>query len=174
MHRLSAGACLLYTSAVYSDYTSLSICKDNIITLSAGIFNNGELMDDVSGITFWVDDSSVLELKKTGVADKRRYTCLLYTSRRPELNYKMLAEVDPKRPKLPEDVQEQVNINTVSYTHLDVYKRQHLLCKINVDFTFFKVCVCNDFVESAFQLTDVRFNIGSDVFDHIVADGIAV
>lgn len=60
--------------AVYSDYTSLSICKDNIITLSAGIFNNGELMDDVSGITFWVDDSSVLELKKTGVADKRRYT----------------------------------------------------------------------------------------------------
>lgn len=29
-------------------------------------------MDDVSGITFWVDDSSVLELKKTGVADKRR------------------------------------------------------------------------------------------------------
>lgn len=31
--------------------------------------------------------------------------------RRPELNYKMLAEVDPKRPKLPEDVQEQVNIN---------------------------------------------------------------
>ena len=31
--------------------------------------------------------------------------------RRPELNYKLLAEVDPKRPKLPEDVQEQVNIN---------------------------------------------------------------
>ena len=31
--------------------------------------------------------------------------------RRPELNYKMLAEGDPKRPKLPEDVQEQVNIN---------------------------------------------------------------
>ena len=31
--------------------------------------------------------------------------------RRPELNYKMLVEVDPKRPKLPEDVQEQVNIN---------------------------------------------------------------
>ena len=31
--------------------------------------------------------------------------------RRPELNYKMLAEVDPKRPKLPEDVQEQVTIN---------------------------------------------------------------
>ena len=31
--------------------------------------------------------------------------------RRPELNYKMLEEVDPKRPKLPEDVQEQVNIN---------------------------------------------------------------
>lgn len=33
------------------------------------------------------------------------------TDPRPELNYKLLAEVDPKRPKLPEDVQEQVNIN---------------------------------------------------------------
>ena len=31
--------------------------------------------------------------------------------RRPEQNYKMLAEVDPNRPELPEDVQEQVNIN---------------------------------------------------------------
>lgn len=31
--------------------------------------------------------------------------------RRPELNYKQLAPLDPKRPELPEDVQEQVNIN---------------------------------------------------------------
>ena len=42
--------------------------------------------------------------------------------RRPELNYKMLAEVDPKRPKLPEDVQEQVNIN-IKY---DGYIRRQL------------------------------------------------
>ena len=31
--------------------------------------------------------------------------------RRPELTYEMLAEIDPARPKLPHDVQEQVNIN---------------------------------------------------------------
>lgn len=31
--------------------------------------------------------------------------------RRPELNYKQLEPLDPKRPELPEDVQEQVNIN---------------------------------------------------------------
>ena len=42
--------------------------------------------------------------------------------RRPELNYKMLAEVDPKRPELPEDVQEQVNIN-IKY---DGYIRRQL------------------------------------------------
>lgn len=31
--------------------------------------------------------------------------------RRPELNYQMLADIDPTRPELPEDVQEQVDIN---------------------------------------------------------------
>ena len=31
--------------------------------------------------------------------------------RRPELNYMALAPIDPERPALPEDVQEQVNIN---------------------------------------------------------------
>ena len=31
--------------------------------------------------------------------------------RRPELNYDMLAPIDPDRPELPDDVREQVNIN---------------------------------------------------------------
>ena len=31
--------------------------------------------------------------------------------RRPELNYDLLYELDPERPKLPDDVREQVNIN---------------------------------------------------------------
>ena len=31
--------------------------------------------------------------------------------RRPELTYEMLADIDPARPQLPFDVQEQVNIN---------------------------------------------------------------
>ena len=37
---------------------------------------------------------------------------------RPELSYEILAELDEDRPILP-----------VSYTHLDVYKRQDLLCR---------------------------------------------
>ena len=70
--------------------------------------------------------------------------------KRPELNYFLLAEIDPVRPVIPRDAAEQVNINLkyegysnrqmkqveqfkklenrrpVSYTHLDVYKRQVL------------------------------------------------
>ena len=50
-------------------------------------------------------------LEKYGSTLLKSGTTLAELIRRPELNYKMLAEVDPKRPKLPEDVQEQVNIN---------------------------------------------------------------
>ncbi|HIX16607.1 MAG TPA: tRNA uridine-5-carboxymethylaminomethyl(34) synthesis enzyme MnmG, partial [Candidatus Hungatella pullicola] len=38
-------------------------------------------------------------------------TTLAELVKRPELNYFMLTELDDKRPKLPYDVQEQVNIN---------------------------------------------------------------
>lgn len=38
-------------------------------------------------------------------------TTLAELVKRPELNYFVLAEIDEKRPVLPEDVQEQVNIN---------------------------------------------------------------
>ncbi len=38
-------------------------------------------------------------------------TSLVELIRRPELNYDMLASIDPDRPKLPEEVREQVNIN---------------------------------------------------------------
>ena len=38
--------------------------------------------------------------------------------RRPELDYDKLAEIDTDRPDLPAEV------TAVSYTHLDVYKRQ--------------------------------------------------
>lgn len=38
-------------------------------------------------------------------------TTLVELIRRPELNYEMLAELDPARPDLPSDVMEQVNIN---------------------------------------------------------------
>ena len=38
-------------------------------------------------------------------------TSLTELIRRPELNYDMLAPIDPKRPELPAEVKEQVNIN---------------------------------------------------------------
>ena len=38
-------------------------------------------------------------------------TTLAELIRRPELNYEILAEIDPERPQLPWDVKEQVNIN---------------------------------------------------------------
>lgn len=58
---------------IYSDYKNLSIRKDSTITLSAGVIVNGELIKDVSGITFQTEDSSVLSFSDTGVKDNRRY-----------------------------------------------------------------------------------------------------
>jgi tRNA uridine 5-carboxymethylaminomethyl modification enzyme len=49
-------------------------------------------------------------------------TTLAELIRRPELTYQLLAPIDPKRPKLPEDVAEQVNIN-IKY---DGYIRRQL------------------------------------------------
>ncbi len=61
---------------VYSDYTNLSIRKGSTITLSVGIFVGGELTDDVSGITFQIDDTSVLGLSTTDIKDNCRYVKL--------------------------------------------------------------------------------------------------
>ncbi len=58
---------------VYSDYQNLSIRKDSTITLSAGIIIGGEQIDDVSGITFWSDDSSILKIVDTGIKSNFRY-----------------------------------------------------------------------------------------------------
>lgn len=58
---------------IYSDYQNLSIRKGSIITLSAGIIIGGEQIDDVSGITFLTDDSSILEISDTGIKNNRRY-----------------------------------------------------------------------------------------------------
>lgn len=58
---------------IYSDYQNLGIRKDSIITLSAGIIIDGEQIDDISGITFWTDDSSILGIIDTGIKSNRRY-----------------------------------------------------------------------------------------------------
>ncbi len=61
---------------VYSDYTNLSIRKGSTITLSAGILDGGELTEDISGITFQIEDTSVLSVATTGIKDNCRYVDL--------------------------------------------------------------------------------------------------
>lgn len=58
---------------VYSDHSNLSIRKDAVITLSAGIVIDGEQQENVSGITFQIDDTSILDLSDAGTADGFRY-----------------------------------------------------------------------------------------------------
>ncbi|NLP34180.1 MAG: tRNA uridine-5-carboxymethylaminomethyl(34) synthesis enzyme MnmG [Clostridiales bacterium] len=50
-------------------------------------------------------------LKQLGSTPLNTATTLADLIRRPELNYEVLASIDPDRPVLPEDVIEQVNIN---------------------------------------------------------------
>ena len=50
-------------------------------------------------------------LEKHGSTPLKTGTTMAELVRRPELNYVMLTEIDPERPDLPEDVEEQININ---------------------------------------------------------------
>ncbi len=61
---------------VYSDYANLSIRKGSEITLRAGIHADGEPTADVSGLTFQVEDTSVLSVTATDVEDHCRYVKL--------------------------------------------------------------------------------------------------
>lgn len=47
---------------IYSDYNNLSIPKESTITLSIGLIVNGEQINDISGITFQIKDTSILEV----------------------------------------------------------------------------------------------------------------
>lgn len=61
---------------VYSDYTNLSIRKGSAITLSAGIIAGGKPTDDISGITFQIEDTSILSVVTTDTKDSFRYVKL--------------------------------------------------------------------------------------------------
>lgn len=50
-------------------------------------------------------------LEKHGSTPLKTGTTMAELVRRPELDYVMLTEIDPERPDLPEDVEEQININ---------------------------------------------------------------
>ena len=51
---------------------------------------------------------------------------------------------------------------------------QCLLCQLQSYFLFFKLGSGHDRVEGTFQLTDIGFDIGSDIFDNIFTDAVAV
>ncbi len=63
-------------------------------------------------------------LKEHGSAPLRSGTALGDLIRRPELDYEMLAELDEGRPKLPEDVREQVNIHIKYEGYIERQKKQ--------------------------------------------------
>ena len=58
---------------LFSDYTNMCISVGSNITLSAGIIRNGERQKDVSGITFQVGDTSVLQVVVAGETDNTRF-----------------------------------------------------------------------------------------------------
>lgn len=63
--------------AVFSDYTNLSIRKGSDITFRAGIMEDGALTADSSGISFHVEDTSILQVSDTGTKDNSRYVKLV-------------------------------------------------------------------------------------------------
>ncbi len=63
-------------------------------------------------------------LKKCGSAPLGTAVTLAELIRRPELNYELIAELDPERKKLPADIIEQVNINIKYEGYIKRQKKQ--------------------------------------------------
>ena len=61
---------------VYSDYNKQEIRKGSLITLSVGILADGVLMDDVTGITFQISDTSILDVVTTNTKNNCKYVKL--------------------------------------------------------------------------------------------------
>ena len=63
--------------SISTDHTTLSIRKNNKILLGAGLFSNGVQTGDVSGITFQIEDSSVVEVSASFFKDNYLYASLI-------------------------------------------------------------------------------------------------
>ena len=61
---------------IYSDYSSLRVRKGSVITLAVGIFSDGEQVGDMSGISFQIEDTSILKMSSTDIKDNYRYVKL--------------------------------------------------------------------------------------------------
>ncbi len=58
---------------VFSDYPNLSIRKDCIITIGVGIYINGQQINDISGITFSIEDPSIISTNNIITKDNLLY-----------------------------------------------------------------------------------------------------
>ena len=68
-------------------------------------------MERISKVMIGANQKVQALLESLGSIPLNTGTSLVELIRRPELSYDLLAEIDPQRPKLPEEVCEQVNIN---------------------------------------------------------------
>ena len=68
-------------------------------------------IDRVQHVTMGPSAPVLALLEKYGTAPIKNGARLSDLLKRPQLSYEALAEIDPERPDLPQDVQEQVNIN---------------------------------------------------------------
>ncbi len=84
-------------------------------------------------------------LRKYGSTELKTGTTLAELIRRPELNYALVAEIDERRPDLPEDTAEQININIKYEGYIRRQKQQVSQFKklenkrLNVDFDYASV-----------------------------------
>lgn len=60
---------LPYTLAVFSDHSDMRVEAGDVITLSAGVWEEGQVFGDPSGVTFQLSDPSVVSIQETGFAE---------------------------------------------------------------------------------------------------------
>lgn len=59
--------------SIVSDHTCLSVRKNNKILLGAGLFSKGVQIEDLSGVTFQIEDASIVEVAASFVKDNYLY-----------------------------------------------------------------------------------------------------
>ncbi len=84
----------------------------------------GGEMDRIAKVMVGANQNVQKFLKECNSIPLNTGTSLVELIRRPELNYDMLKPIDPNRPKLPDEVREQVNINVKYEGYITRQKKQ--------------------------------------------------
>ena len=84
----------------------------------------GGEMDRIAKVMVGANQNVQTFLKECNSIPLNTGTSLVELIRRPELNYDMLKPIDPNRPKLPDEVREQVNINVKYEGYITRQKKQ--------------------------------------------------